>query len=144
MDIVGLINKRYKGLMRHIFSIVMLVGLVVVVTACSSPPYINKSGQFNRAASNFGQPVSDISSVTVCYSSYASSPQQVSKLAVDACAAFNKTAKFSRQRYDVCPVVAPIAAEYSCLGGTGVAGSRDAQAVSGGTLINYDGIPFRY
>jgi len=130
--------------MRHIFSIVMLVGLVVVVTACSSPPYIHKVEQFNRAASNFGQPVSDISSVTVCYSSYATNPQQVSKLAIDECAAFNKTAKFSRQRYDVCPVAAPIAAEYNCLEGKGGAGSRGAQAVSGGTLINYDGIPFRY
>ncbi len=128
VNIVGLVNKRYKDPMRHIFTILTLTGLIIVMTACSTPPYIHKTGQFNRAASNFGRPVIDISIVTVCYSSYASSPQQVSKLAIDECAAFNKTAKFYRQRYDVCPVAAPIAAEYNCLGGKVGAASREAQA----------------
>ncbi|NQU58283.1 MAG: hypothetical protein HQ513_13685 [Rhodospirillales bacterium] len=134
--------------MRHIFSMLVLAGVVVVVAACSTPPYVHKSGEYNRASQGFGQPVNDISSVTVCYSSYSATPQQVSQLAVDECAAFNKTAQFSSQSYNVCPLAAPIAAIYNCLGSGNFADSGvlglDGQSIPGETIMNYDGIQFRY
>ncbi len=146
--IAGLGKRRYRGLMRHIIPMLALAGVVVAVAACSSPPYVYKSGEFNRASKVFGQPVSDISSVTVCYSSFSASPQQVSQMAVDECAAFNKTAEFSKQRYDICPLAAPVAAVYNCLGAGESAADgilrRDDQGVPGGTLMNYNGMPFRY
>jgi hypothetical protein len=129
--------------MRRIFSMLVLFPVVVVVAACSSPPHVHKSGEYNRATRNFGQPVSDISSVTICYSSSSTTPQQVSKMAIEECAAFNKTATFVEQSYSVCPLTTPVAALYDCVG-SGNYTSSGGQAVPGGTLMNYDGIEFRY
>ena len=130
--------------MKHIFFLLVMAAL----TACSTPPYVHKSGEFNRAASDFGQPVKDISSVTICYSSYAATPGEVTKLAVAECAAFNKTAEFKEQSYEVCPLATPVAAVYNCLGSGNAEEGKvigpDGQAIPGGTLMNYDGIPFRY
>ena len=129
--------------MKHLFSMLALFAFVTVVTACSSPPYVHKGGEFNRASSDFGQPVKDIGSVTICYSSSSTTPQQVSKMAIAECAAFNKTAEFTEQSYNVCTLSPPVAAVYECLGSGNFARS-DGQAVPGGTLMNYDGIEFRY
>ncbi len=128
--------------MRHIFSFLTLVVVVVAITACSSPPYVHNAGEFNREAADFGRPVTDIDSVTICYSSYSATPRQVTQMAIDECARFNKTAKFDEQNYETCPMVAPTAAVFNCLGG-GNAGV-DRQGIPSGTLMNYDGIPFRY
>lgn len=135
-------------MMKHIFPMLALAGVMVVVTACSKPAYVYKSEEFNRAAKDFGRPVSTINQVTICYSSYSSSPQQVSQLAIDECAAFSKKAEFYEQRYNICPLEAPVAAVYTCRRDSkSLAGGeldRDGQSVPGGTLMNYDGIPFRY
>lgn len=130
--------------MKIIIYSLTLVGLALITTGCSSPPYIHKAGEFNRESEGFGRPVKDIDQVTVCYSSSSATPAQVARLAVDECARFNKTAMFSEQSYSVCPLVAPMAAIYKCQGGNiyGVDGS--GQGIPSGTLMNYDGIPFRY
>ena len=130
--------------MRHIFSILALAGIIVTLTACSSPPYVYKAGEFNRASAGFGQPVSDISTVTICYSSYAATPQQVTQLAVDECAAYNKTAVFLKQSHSICPLATPTAAIYTCEGVGGYGENASGQTIPGGILMNYDGIPFRY
>jgi len=130
--------------MKHIFSLLALTVVIVTMAACSTPPYVYKSGEFNRASPVFGQPARNIYDVTICYSSSNATPQQVTKLAVDECAAFNKTAEFTKQSYNVCPLVAPIAAIYECQGQGNARASGDGQSVPGGTLMNYDGIEFRY
>jgi hypothetical protein len=134
--------------MRHIFFMFALIAVVVMVAACSSSPFVHKPDQYDRSAKGFGQPVKDISEVTICYSAYGTQPRQVSQLAVDECAAFNKTAKFVKQSYNVCPMATPIAAIYECQSDgnlvTGGILDRDGQSNPGGTLINYDGIEFRY
>lgn len=129
--------------MKRIISVPALVVLVALVASCSTPPYVHRSGEFNRQAANFGQPVEDIDSVTICYSSYSATPQQVNRLAVDECAAFGKTAEFTGQSYDACPLSAPVAATYSCRAG-GAATAAGDEVVPGTAIINYDGIQFRY
>lgn len=134
--------------MKQFFSILALVGTVLTLAACSAPPYIHKSGEFDRNSKDFGRPVTEIDSVTICYSSYSATPQQITKMAVDECALFNKTAEFKEQNYKTCPFVAPTAAIYDCLGDEDTdmrEGNVGAgQGIPGGTLMNYDGIPFRY
>ncbi len=129
--------------MKHLFFSLALVGLVTTTSACSSPPYIHNAGEYNRESAGFGRPVEDISQVTICYSSSEATPRQVSQLAVAECARFNKSAVFSEQSYQVCPLAAPIAAIYTCEGDAGnVMGG--SQGIPSGTLMNYDGILFRY
>ena len=130
--------------MKHIFSVMALAAVILTISGCSSPPYVHNEGEFNRTTEGFGQPVEDISNVTVCYSSSSATPQQVAQLAVAECARFNKTARFSEQSYDVCPMAAPIAAIYDCQGGNGYGVGDSRQGIPSGTLMNYDGIPFRY
>ncbi|MBC8268179.1 MAG: hypothetical protein H8E36_05480 [Rhodospirillaceae bacterium] len=129
--------------MKRIFSALALFSVVAFVAACAGQPYVHKSGEFNRASSGFGQTEKDISNLTICYNSSSTTPQQVNKMAIEECAAFNKTAKFVGQEYNVCPLTTPIAAKFNCLGSGNFVGS-DGQAVPGGTLMNYDGIEFRY
>ncbi len=130
--------------MKHIISKMVFAGVLIATAACSSPPYVHNAGEYNRAAENFGRPVTDISDVTVCYSSSSATPRQVTRLAVAECARFNKTAMFFEQSYSICPMTAPIAAIYNCEGGDDYGLSGDRQGIPKGTLMNYDGIPFRY
>jgi len=90
--------------MKNIFSMLILAGIGVAVASCSSPPYVYKAAEFNRAGKDFGRPVTKISSVTVCYNQYSVTPQQVSQLAIDECAAFNKKPIFLSQSYGTCPL----------------------------------------
>jgi len=129
--------------MKNIFSTLVLFAVIVVVTACAGPPFVYKSDEFNRTSNNFGQPVRDISNLTICYRSTSTTPRQVNKMAIKECASFNKMAEFVEKRYDVCPLTAPIAAIFNCQGSS-LFVSGDGQAVPGGTLMNYDGIEFRY
>lgn len=131
--------------MRKALTRMGLLVLVALVTACSAPPYVHKPGQYNRASADFGRPVIDISSVTICYHSSSATPQQVRKMAVDECGRFNKRAEFSEQNYETCPLTTPVAAVYSCIG-DGLAGGEEngVGGIPSGTLMHYDGIPFRY
>jgi hypothetical protein len=112
--------------------------------ACSTPPYVYKAGQFDRSSAGFGQTVSDIFDVTICYSKYSATPEEVSKLALDECARFGKSVRFIEQDYSICPITAPMAAFYACEGEKVSDKSYDVQGISKGTLMNYDGIQFRY
>ena len=115
--IVRIGKKMYRDRMKHLNFKMVLVGVVLATAACSSPPYVHNSGEFNRSSEGFGQPVKDISQVTVCYNSSSATPRQVTQLAVAECARFNKTATFTRQDYNICPLASPVAAIYNCQGG---------------------------
>jgi hypothetical protein len=88
--------------------------------------------------------VTDISHVTICYSKYSAIPREISRLALDECGRFGKSANFIEQDYSVCPITAPMAALYECVGEKASNESYDVQWISKGTLMNYDGIKFRY
>ena len=124
----------------------LFIALLVftVFAACSVPPYVYKAGQFDRSSAGFGQIDSDISNVTICYSTYSATPREVSKLALNECARFGKSVRFIEQDISICPITAPMAAFYACEGEKVNNKSSDVQGISKGTLMNYDGIQFRY
>jgi hypothetical protein len=137
---INLHKKRLRSVMRQFISLLVFTALA----ACSVPPYVHKADQFNRGTAGFGQAVSDISNVTICYSTYSATPGQVSKLALDECARFGKSVRFIEQDYNICPITAPMAAVYACEGTKASDGSSDIQGIHKGSLMNYDGIQFRY
>ena len=126
--------------MRQFISLLVFTALA----ACSVPPYVHKAGQYDRGTAGFGQPVSGISSVTICYSTYSATAGQVSKLALDECARFGESVRFIEQDYNICPITAPMAAVYACEGGSASEENSNVQGIPKGTLMNYDGIQFRY
>jgi len=101
---------------RFIPTFAVVLAMVTGLGACSTPPFVHQPDEFNRAAAGFGADVTDISEVTICYSAYSSTPGQVSSLARDECAKFGKTAVFINQTNDTCPLLAPVSANYSCVG----------------------------
>ena len=98
----------------HTCRVFALLG-ITLLGACTVPAYVHEAGQFNRSSENFGQYPVDLETVTICYNSMDSRPVDVVKLAIDTCGKFGKTAHFERQSYLICPLVAPIAAEYTCM-----------------------------
>lgn len=129
------------------FRIATIIGFGLIAAACAQPAYVHHSGEFNRNSPAFGQDPTDISTVTICYSSRGSTPAMVLGLARQECGKFGKTAKFTGQDYAHCPLPTPVSAHFSCLGGEvdGAAGNRGGSAGgSGGHQVNYDGILFSY
>ena len=125
-------------------SFLRLIFVFFILTACSVPPYVHKSGQFDRSSVGFGQPINDISSVTICYSVYSSTPAKVSKLAIEECSRFGKSASFLEQDMNICPITAPMAAVYSCNGEAIIREKPTKLTDQKGALMNYDGMKFRY
>jgi hypothetical protein len=137
---IELNKKRLISVMR----LFILLFVFIVSSACSAPPYVHKVNQFNRLSDGFGQTVTDISLVTICYSKYSATPGEISKLALEECGRFGKSVNFIEQDYNVCPIITPTAAHYACVGEKASGESYDVQGISKGTLMNYDGIKFRY
>ncbi len=93
--------------------VLLLLGLL---GGCSAPgAYVHRAGEFNRAATGFGQPPKDIKDVTVCYSSWRAEPQDILALAQAECVTFGKTAVFTSQDWRTCPLATPVAAKFSCV-----------------------------
>ena len=122
----------------------ILLSVLFFSSACSTPPYVHKADQFNRSSSGFGQTVTDISNVTICYSKYSATPGEIGKLAYNECTRYGKSIKFIGQDYNTCPITAPMAAHYKCVGEKASDESIEVQGISKGTIMNYDGIKFRY
>ena len=137
---IELHKKRLISVMR----LFILLFVLIVSSACSTLPYVHNADQFDRSSDGFGQTVTNISQVTICYSKYSATPREISKLALDECARFGKSINFIEQNYNTCPITAPVAARYSCVGEKASDARDDVQGISKGTLMNYDGIKFRY
>ncbi len=129
------------------FRIIAIISFAALASACAQPAYVQQAGEFNRNSSNFGKDVTDIKSVTICYSSRGSTPAQVRSLATAECAKFGKSVRFINQDYVSCPLQTPVSAYFSCIG-DGVDRSSGSAANPVGTdshhQINYDGILFSY
>ena len=124
--------------------LLILLFVIFIIPACSTPPYVHKAEQFNRSSDDFGKTVTDISHVTICYNTYTATPSEIRKLAFDECERYGKSVSFLEQVYDVCPITAPVAAFYNCVGDNAFDNSYDVQGISKGAHINYDGFKFRY
>lgn len=117
--IVGVKERGYRGAMKRFRPAVLMVVLVAVsaTAGCgASGPYVHRPQEFNRDLPNFGKEPLDIDSVIICYNKFGTKPEEISKMATAECARYNKKAEFLRQSYQQCPLITPVAAEYSCVG----------------------------
>ena len=101
--------------MRHIRRVLYPAGLALLLGGCWGGAYVYDPIKFNRDAQGFGRPVTDIKSVTICYSRLTATSGEVVSLAEAECAKFNKLARLQRQDRTTCPMAAPIAARYRCM-----------------------------
>ena len=124
--------------------LVLFLFAIFFISACSTRPYVYKAEQYNRSSDNYAKTVTDIRHVTICYNTSAATPSEIRKLAKVECERFGRIASFLRQDYDLCPIVAPMAAYYKCNGDRVLYDGHDSRDVSKGQLMNYDGIQFRY
>lgn len=117
-----------------------VLGVVLVaVAACSgAPPYVDRPYEINRELADFpeGPPVTAGTQVTVCYKKSSATPAEIRALAYEECARGNLNATFKEQTLNVCPLMTPNAAIFTCTntvaGGTraatGPASARTAPA----------------
>jgi hypothetical protein len=97
------------------FTTLALFLSVFLATACESPAYIYKEGEFNRNALDFNKEPKDRDKLTICYNKSDTSPQDVLDMAKDECGKFGKSAKFINQDRLTCPLMNPIAANFTCV-----------------------------
>ncbi len=103
------------------FRLVRLVALVclpfAVLAGCagSTVPYEYKAGEFDRSLPNFAKEATDITSVTICYGTRGTTPEEIRDMAQTECAQFEKTARFTEQNYQTCPLLTPVAAYFECV-----------------------------
>ena len=108
-------DRGYSWPMKRLPLLLCAVAVCFGLAACSDPPYVYDVAEFNRDHADFGKDKTDIESVTVCYNTRGATPADVSRLAVEACGEFGKTASFEAQSYKVCPLSHPVAATFECV-----------------------------
>ena len=103
------------------FRLVRLVARVclpfAVLAGCagSTVPYVYNAGEFDRSLPNFNREPTDITSLTICYSTRGTTPEEIRDMAQTECAQFEKTASFTEQNYQTCPLLTPVAAHFDCV-----------------------------
>jgi hypothetical protein len=100
---------------RRASTVLNLVLAVVFLAACESPPYVYKENEFNRRSATFAQDIKDRTELTICYNKGDSRPLDVLEMAKEECSQFGKSARFLNQDRATCPLMTPIAANFSCV-----------------------------
>ncbi|MEK9673638.1 MAG: hypothetical protein VW268_14240 [Rhodospirillaceae bacterium] len=105
------------------------VGLAAaVLVGCSlAQPYVHHDSDFDRDHPEFAKDNVVRSTVVVCYSKSATTPEKVAALGRAACAKMGRTAEFDTTVYTLCPMVTPVAAVFRCNEATG--GAQPSGAV---------------
>ena len=107
----------------QMITLVFVFSVAGLVTACAdTKPYVHDRNEFNRESVSFAKGVTNRSAVTVCFQKHGIMSQAIVDLAREECALFGKTAVFSEQTYQVCPLVTPVAAVFDCVGETVTSG----------------------
>ena len=91
------------------------MALVVSAGCGGTRAYIYKWDEFNRENPDFNKQLADRDSVTFCYNAYATTPEELSDLALVECGKYGKTARLVSRAYDTCPLLTPISAQFSCV-----------------------------
>ncbi|MBH88822.1 MAG: hypothetical protein CMF71_06325 [Magnetovibrio sp.] len=120
------------------------VKVLILISACSTSPYVHRADQYNRSSDDFGRTITDISQVVICYNTFNSTPDEIVKLALDECKRYGKSASFLKQDYGICPITAHMSASYTCMGDKKTDEGYYNQGIPKGAIMNYDGIKFRY
>ena len=117
---------------------VLALTLIAVAGCTGAPPYIDRPYEINRDLKTFpdGPPIVHGATGTVCYAKSGTTPDEIRALADAECArGGNLTARFTSQSLEPCPLLAPIAANFSCVAtgpanraGSGTGAATGAQA----------------
>jgi len=93
------------------------VSLLLFLAGCAgaAAPYVYKAGEFDRSSPDFGKEPADITAVTICYGTRGTTPEEIRDMAQTECAHFKKTARFTGQNYQTCPLLTPVAANFDCV-----------------------------
>ena len=87
--------------------------LVAILSGCARPePFVFRNSEFDRRS--IGRPASVPGLVQVCYAASATTPDAVVRVAEEECAKFGKTPQAIGQEITVCPMAAPVTANYLC------------------------------
>lgn len=107
---------RYTDSMgiKACFARVGVVVALLATAACSAPPYVYYSDEFDRRRKDFGQDPKTLSEIIVCYNAKATKPDEIVRLAEDECASVGMKARFMRTGYEACPLLTPAGAHYAC------------------------------
>lgn len=120
---------------------VRLAAILVVTfgaAACSPPPpFVYREDEFDRSSKYFNQLPRDKRHVTVCYNRNSATPQQVDNLAAEQCAKYQRTARFLRTTYGVCPLTTVVGSLYFCEGGEDRMGSGGTPVPAGSGTYNW-------
>lgn len=111
---------------------VLALTLVTVAGCTGAAPYIDRPYEINRELETFpdGPPIVEGTGTTVCYSKSGATPAQIKALADAECArGGNLKARFISQSLSPCPLLTPIAANFSCV--AAVAGNRTGSGTVG-------------
>ena len=98
-------------MVRTVFALVAAACLA----GCASEPYVLNPGEFDRSAPGFRQEPADLSSVRICYSRGATSPETLQDMAAAECGKVKKVARYQSGRYFDCPLFQPASAEFLCV-----------------------------
>lgn len=91
-----------------------VVVALLATAACSAPPYVYYADEFDRHRKNFGQDPKVITEIVVCYNAKATRPDEIVRLAEEECASVGRKATFLRSGYEICPLLTPAGAHYTC------------------------------
>ncbi len=109
----------FQSPFKHLFTAVVLA---VFLIGCSAPePYVWRPYTIDRGHEFFpdGPDLTSGSQFSICYAKRGTTPASLKQLADEECGRFGMTAKFAQQNHGICPLVTPIAAEFSCQSASG-------------------------
>ena len=104
---------------KHTLSICIVAAILI---GCSAPePYVWRPYTIDREHDDFplGPTLISGSQISICYAKRGATPASLKQLANDECGRFGLTATFKQQDHGLCPLVTPIAAQFSCHGASG-------------------------
>lgn len=91
-----------------------VLSTLMLMSCSSNAPYIYDANEFDRESAKYGKDIIDRSNVTICYDTSGTTPAIITQMANSECQKFGKTALFSHQSYQTCPLLTPAAATYIC------------------------------
>lgn len=115
----------------------------ITLVGCSGvEPYVWRPYTIDREHEHFpvGPVLEDKSVIAICYSKRNATPALLNQMARDECGRFGLSARFKRQDHGLCPLVTPVAAQFTCEGPSGqVVGRTITSQEQPGTLFQGSG-----
>ena len=127
------------SILKHICSTFIVTFILV---GCSAPePYVWRPYTIDRSHVDFpdGPTLITGSQISICYNKRGATPIALQKMANQECGRFGMTSRFAKQEHGVCPLATPIAAQFTCVGGSAEAIKKAANQQRPGSLFQDTG-----